>query len=109
MAASAGDLATLTLDKEAKSRDREWFYPVSGKGRRAHLTLGTSASVKPVQTGLDTLEAVMEEKRAYENEDEDVSSFEIEGLGVLRQYRPALWVLYPDEVTRVKSLFAGQF
>ena len=40
------------------------FSPVSGKGRRAHITLGTAKGVSPVQTGFDLLEAVSFEQNA---------------------------------------------
>ena len=42
------------------------FYPIPGRGKRAHVTLGTSRDNKPVVTGLDVMEAVNAEKKAYE-------------------------------------------
>merc|ERR1712115_620636 len=38
------------------------FYPVQGKGKKAHITIGTACGVKPHQTGNDLLEAIEYEK-----------------------------------------------
>ena len=72
------------------------FSPVSGKGRRAHITLGTAKGVSPVQTGFDLLEAVsFEQNASKEKLYYNIFTFQIpETKYVLRRYRNDLWVLY---------------
>ena len=57
-----------SLEKISKNLDQEAennvFYPIPGAGKRAHITLGTSEGVRPVNTGIDLLEAVNYEKQA---------------------------------------------
>ena len=72
------------------------FYPVPGKGRRAHITLGTAEGVAPVQTGFDLLEAVNFEKDASKEKlYYNIFTYQIpETKYVLRRYRQDMWVLY---------------
>ena len=72
------------------------FYPVQGKGRRAHITLGTAEGVAPVQTGFDLLEAVNYEKNASKEKlYYNIFTYQIpETKYVLRRYRQDMWVLY---------------
>ena len=72
------------------------FYPVPGKGRRAHITLGTADGVYPVQTGIDQLEAVAFEKNASKEKlYYNIFTYQIPDTKfVLRRYRHDMWVLY---------------
>ena len=92
-------------DTGAKSR----FYPIPGRGRRAHVTLGTAEGVAPVNTGFDVLKAVQAEKKSAEGSWSGfVRQYDVEGA-VLRQYERALWVLYPDRVAALQALFSGHY
>ncbi len=85
------------------------FYPVPGRGRRAHVTLGTSGEdVKPVTTGLDLLEAVRAERAAAEGR-EQPQTFSLEGGSELRRYKEGLWVVYLEKAVVFDSVFAGHY
>ena len=73
MSPSIGNIASpnaekSSLEKISKNLDEDEengvFYPIPGAGKRAHITLGTSEGVRPVNTGIDLLEAVNYEKQA---------------------------------------------
>ena len=72
------------------------FYPVPGKGRRAHITLGTADGVAAVQTGFDLLDAVDLEKNASKEKlYYNIFTYQIPDTKyVLRRYRHDMWVLY---------------
>ena len=85
------------------------FYPIPGRGRRAHVTLGTSGDTRPVVTGLDVLRAVEAEKAASEREADDVPTFEVGRNMVLRRYERDLWVMYPGKAVTFDALFTGHY
>ncbi len=89
------------------------FYPISGKGRRAHVTLGTRGEeVRPVTTGTDLLMAVKEEESAEAKGDgcQEVATYKNEKLGVLRRYRSDLWVVYlHDKAAVFDATFTGHY
>ena len=88
------------------------FYPVPGKGRRAHITLGTADGVAPVQTGLDLLEAVDFEKNASKEKlYYNIFTYQIpESKFVLRRYRHDMWVLYTSGQTMLfDALFTANY
>ncbi|KAJ9577232.1 hypothetical protein L9F63_006206 [Diploptera punctata] len=80
------------------------FHPTSGKGSRAHVTLGCAEGVKAVTTGYDLCEVIECE------ESPEVTSrsrtFALE-RGWLRDYGKSRWVLYMNRQITVKSLFTG--
>ncbi|CAM6053581.1 unnamed protein product [Sphagnum tenellum] len=81
------------------------FRPLSIRGRRAHITLGTYTGVKPVTTGLDALEVARAEEAGLE-----ATSFEIGKKGtVLRRYALGWWVIYPKERQVVQAIFTGHY
>jgi len=88
------------------------FCPVSGKGQRAHITIGTACGVGPAQTGSDLLEAVAFEKcSSVEKLYYNVFTFKIpETSFVLRRYRKDLWVLYQSNAhDHFDALFTGYY
>lgn len=85
------------------------FYPIPGLGKRAHITLGTSEGVRPVNTGIDVLEAVHHEKLASAGKFEPETHTLPGSTSVLRRYGPSMWVLYPDKHYMVDSLFTGHY
>ncbi|KAL7636013.1 UNVERIFIED_CONTAM: hypothetical protein RMT77_013831 [Armadillidium vulgare] len=72
------------------------------KGVKAHLTLGTSVGVAPVQTGLDIMD-LMELKRMV------VPSgiYELPNARLV-EYGPGSWVLYPRKKLIVETIFSYQ-
>lgn len=88
------------------------FYPIPGRGARAHITLGTAGDAKPVQTGFDVLAAVEAEKVAEETgSTAEVPTFALgrAGRSVLRRYGKELWVLYPGRAAVFDALFTGHY
>ena len=88
------------------------FYPVPGKGRRAHITLGTADGVAPVQTGFDLLEAVdFEQNASKEKLYYNIFTYQIpETKFVLRRYRQDMWVLYTSgESMLFDALFTANY
>ena len=85
---------------------------MSGKGQRAHITIGTACGVGPVQTGIDLLEAVAFEKcSSVEKLYYNVFTFKIpETSFVLRRYKKDLWVLYQSNAhDHFDALFTGYY
>lgn len=73
------------------------------KGKRAHITLATSAGVRPVNAGIDLLEIV----QAEELQDE-VDCFEID-QDKLKHYHENFWVVYLKDALSVESIFTGHY
>ena len=93
------------MDFEVSDR----FYPIPGRGRRAHVTLGTRGDdVPPVETGHDVLEVVRREKEAHDS-GAKVETHEAEGLGWLRRYEDGLWVVYLRRALVMETVFTGQY
>ena len=57
-------LERISKNLDEEEEENKVFYPIPGAGKRAHITLGTSEGVRPVNTGIDLLEAVNYEKQA---------------------------------------------
>lgn len=85
------------------------FYPIPGHGKRAHITLGTSYGVRPVNTGIDVMAAVSHEKEAAEGRSTP-ATYQLPGSSSkLRCYGNGIWVLYPDKCFSFDSLFGGHY
>ena len=82
------------------------FHPTSGKGSRAHITLGCAEGVKPVTTGYDLCEVI----KCEESQEITARSrtFALE-RGWLRDYGESRWVLYMNRQISVSSLFSGYY
>jgi hypothetical protein len=65
--------------------------------------------VRPVSTGIDLLEAVHHEKLAAEGKCHPEALTLPGSTSTLRQYKPDLWVLYPDRNLVFDSLFTGHY
>lgn len=86
-----------------KSEDEPDFHPVSGRGSRAHMTLGIAPGESAVTTGYDLLEVVKLE------EEEKKWPTHPTSRGWLRDYGESRWVLYMNNKITVESLFAGVY
>lgn len=86
-----------------KSDDEPDFHPVSGRGSRAHMTLGIAPGESAVTTGYDLLEVV-----ELEEEKKDWPTYST-ARGWLRDYGENRWVLYMKNKITVDSLFAGVY
>ena len=114
MAEETAEMEKLSLDASSLvSSDMavigNRYYPIPGRGKRAHVTLGTSGDTKPVVTGLDVVRAVEAEKAASEKEADDVPTFEMGNGLVLRRYEKDLWVLYPRKAVTFDAMFTGHY
>jgi len=78
------------------------FRPTSGRGSRAHLTLGCAPGVSAVTTGLDLVEIINQESIA----DESISTYNVTN-GWLRSYGSGQWVFYPRTQYLLHSEFLG--
>lgn len=87
-----------------KSEDEPDFHPVSGRGSRAHMTLGIAPGESAVTTGYDLLEVV----KLEEEEKDDWPTYPTT-RGWLRDYGEHRWVLYMNNKITVESLFAGVY
>ncbi|KAM4622819.1 2',3'-cyclic-nucleotide 3'-phosphodiesterase [Discoglossus pictus] len=74
------------------------------KGSRAHLTLGTAADVKDVQTGIDLLEFVKLQQAGSEGE----SLGEL-GMGKVCYYDNGMWMVTLSQKIEVKVIFSGYY
>ncbi|XP_063867241.1 2',3'-cyclic-nucleotide 3'-phosphodiesterase-like isoform X2 [Scylla paramamosain] len=86
--------------------DEDRFYPTSGKGSRAHLTLACAPGIKPVTTGFDLILAVRCEQRMRKGENQKAETYVIDG-GILMNYGEGIWVVYPNSEMLVSSLFSA--
>ena len=113
MAEEAAEVERLALDSSTMVASSMTFtnryYPIPGRGKRAHVTLGTSGNTKPVVTGLDVMRAVEAERVASEKEVDDVPTYHMENGDVLRQYEPDLWVLYLNKAVTFDAMFTGHY
>lgn len=94
--------ASLVYPTENLSEDPD-FQPVTGPGRKAHMTLGIAPGQSAVTTGYDLLEIVELEKMQKEWKTYEVSR------GWLRDYGENRWVLYMKNKITVNSLFSGVY
>ncbi|XP_034251028.1 2',3'-cyclic-nucleotide 3'-phosphodiesterase-like isoform X2 [Thrips palmi] len=86
-----------------KSEEDPDFHPVSGRGSRAHMTLGIAPGESAVTTGYDLLEVVK-----LEEEEKDWPTYPTT-RGWLRDYGENRWVLYMKNKITVETLFAGVY
>lgn len=109
---STQDGSSLVIVEKTDSdlRDeKKRFYPIPGVGKRAHITLGTSEGVRPVNTGIDVLEAVHHEKEASEGNITPKAFSLPDSKSQLKCYKSGLWVLYPETNLVFDSLFTGHY
>jgi hypothetical protein len=111
--ASSGDAVDVSqtslqiVDKTVDPNDT--FYPVPGFGKRAHVTLGTSEGVRPVNTGIDLLDAIHHEKLAASGQLVPETHPLPGTTAQLRRYNSSLWVLYPDREYIFDAVFTGHY
>ena len=74
----------------------------SVRGSRAHITVGVSSDVKPVQTGYDLIDLINLQSNI------EPVNFEIPG-GCLRKYAEDFWELWLNEKIVVNSIFAVKY
>ena len=100
-----------TLRTGESQRHNARFHPTSGRGSRAHLTLGCAPQVQAKITGFDLMKVVSCEQRMLMNEKNEQSSEIFEAFsipeGELRTYGDSIWVIYPEEEIHVNSLFSA--
>ena len=107
---SVPDDADLVLKERLSETVDDRFFPIPGRGKRAHVTLGTSEGILPVVTGIDLLDAVKLEEKAAKEPGWKVPTFDVGDGAVLRQYDPGrLWVLYPGKTAVFEALFTGHY
>ena len=109
----------ITDQKPNESR----FYPTSGRGSRAHFTLGVAPGMKPVTTGFDLIDVISCEQRIKEenggktyNEnamdvdtiEEDVPTYNFSGA-VIKCYGEGRWVIYPETKVIAESFFSALY
>lgn len=96
-----------TLRTGESQVDRSRFHPTSGRGSRAHLTLGCAPNVGAKITGFDLIKVVALEQKVMKNENPEMfESFSIPE-GELRTYGDSIWVIYPEKEILVSSLFSA--
>lgn len=79
------------------------FHPVTGPGRKAHMTIGVAPGESAVTTGYDLLEIVDLEEQGREWPTYSTPR------GWLRDYGEGRWVLYMNNKIFVDSMFAGVY
>ncbi|XP_066950247.1 2',3'-cyclic-nucleotide 3'-phosphodiesterase-like isoform X2 [Macrobrachium rosenbergii] len=104
----------ITPQEMVKNR----FWPTSGIGSRAHITLGCAWGVKPVTTGFDLIDVISceqieeDSKKHNENamdvdlEDSGSKTYNFYGA-VMKCYGKGRWVIYPEDKIIVESLFSA--
>ncbi|KAM9296959.1 2',3'-cyclic-nucleotide 3'-phosphodiesterase [Gastrophryne carolinensis] len=77
------------------------------KGSRAHITLGTAAEVKDVQTGIDLLEMIKLQQSGKEGE----NLGELAGpvAGKVLYFENGMWMVNLSRNIEVKSIFSGYY
>lgn len=106
------NLPPACLDTVPSQVKEQRFYPTSGKGSRAHLTLGCAAGVHAKVTGFDLIKVISHEQEHKTEEDcNDTQKLERYDIpsGVLTCYGEGVWVVYPEQEVVVKSLFSGYY
>ena len=107
---ASSSLGITNVDlKYENSKQR--FYPIPGRGKRAHITLGTAKGARAVNTGIDLLDIVLAEKNANEVANNN-KPFEMKlesCKAVVRHYKPNFWVVYPEEGILMDSMFTGHY
>ena len=92
----------VTIEKVPQDSNMNRFRPISGRGKRAHITLFTARDARAVNAGIDLLNVVQAEK--------EEAKYEMvipETQDVVRLYEDNLWVVYPERALYVDSLFTG--
>jgi len=79
------------------------FQPTSGKGSRAHLTLGCAPNVSAVTTGWDLVDLIKLETANSSS----VQTYDLPDGGWLRNYGDGQWVIYPDKQWLLEAQFQG--
>lgn len=100
-----------TLKQGLSQLHEDRFCPTTGKGSRAHLTLGCAPGIAAKITGFDLIKVVSHEQEMMKTENlqqlsERVQTFTIPE-GELRTYGDGIWVIYPEKEIHVNSLFSG--
>ncbi|KAK8752534.1 hypothetical protein OTU49_006029 [Cherax quadricarinatus] len=103
---------TVNILSSKLTSDR--FYPTSGKGSRAHITLGCAPNIHAKATGFDLIKVVSLEQRIKESEkseDSEVSNLKVQAYsiseGTLKTYGDGIWVIYPEKEMTVSSMFSA--
>ena len=92
-----------TLEEIANDSDSNRFCPLTGYGKRAHITLFTARNARAVNAGIDLLSIVQAEQKG-----EVMEELLIPGTqDVMRLYNENLWVIYPQNALQVDSIFTG--
>jgi len=79
------------------------------KGRRAHLTLGTSGETKPVETGLDTIRCMQLLEKSDSQEVLKLPSGPGMVEGNLIKLDPSSWFIQLDRYMTVNAIFTGSY
>lgn len=79
------------------------FQPTSGKGSKAHLTLGCAPGVAAVTTGYDLVDLI----RLEGINSSEVKTYDLSTGGWLRHYGEGQWVFYPTKQFLLESTFLG--
>ena len=109
---SASTSSGITNVELKYENSNQRFYPIPGRGKRAHITLGTAKGARAVNTGIDLLDIVLAEKNANEATNNNNKSFEMtleSCKAVVRHYKPNFWVVYPEEGILMDSMFTGHY
>ncbi|KAK4297821.1 hypothetical protein Pmani_029793 [Petrolisthes manimaculis] len=99
---------TVTITQLNSLSQADQFHPTSGKGSRAHITMGCAPGVKPVTTGFDLIDIVRREKEAQSSLTDVLETFTLPG-GTLRNYGEGSWALYLDKELQISSLFSAYY
>ncbi|XP_064101935.1 2',3'-cyclic-nucleotide 3'-phosphodiesterase-like isoform X2 [Macrobrachium nipponense] len=104
----------ITPQETGKNR----FWPTSGKGSRAHITLGCAWGVKPVTTGFDLIDVISCEQIEEDSKKHNENAMDVDSEGsgnktynfygaVMKCYGKGRWVIYPEDKIIVESLFSA--
>ena len=104
VATATESIKTLSVSATKKKRSPSQFQPTSGKGSRAHLTIGFAKDFSAVQTGLDLVEIInLEAKNSQNNSFYDLNEAKA------RLYGDGQCVVYLNEPIKVSALFTGHY
>ena len=92
----------VTIEKVPQDPNLNRFCPISGRGKRAHITLFTARGARAMNSGIDLLSIVQAEQEEAKHE-----LVLPETQDVVRLYQDNLWVIYPEHALSVDSLFTG--
>ena len=96
------------ISYENNNNNNNRFWPTSGRGSRAHITLGYAPRVKPLITGFDLINVIKSEQNCKEYSNMNVLTYNISNA-MVKFYENGSWVIYPENKLTAEAMFSAYY